>query len=608
MPYTMTSESNVGRKIWQGRGAAAAEPIGDTAKALLEEARRTLGGESTSLTIQDARYLVERWEHSIATSEPFEFDRRVFGDDGRKRVIRSVLVPVTLETGAEPRWVGFNLDVTDREMLASERDAIRDLNSATLESAGLGSWSIDPHATDVDLSPSAAFLLGFGRQASVAIGAMVDAIAESDRHAFSHALAKSVDEPRVISVEVHTMTGRRVAMLIRGAADGGVYAAIRDLDDDLRRLTSSFEAAAHPVYVLDRQKKVRATNPQAGDSLVISAELEAMIDRVLETSEPAMDGASRDRVTAWTGGVVIERLGRAVREFEAPNFDGAKTTATLRDAGPFEYWLARLKPRDQARAALVWNTGLTTGEAFRLESELLDGGVVRIDAKPIDRRVSLSQRWMIDVRFEAAKPDPTLSPSAALEHIRLSLATLESTPKPLLEQAAARLTSAERKSLAQRLDEIGAIRRYVDRLRTWDELIGLKPRRESVDVRAMIESDEELRTYQPMISEITGPAVIGDREMIRLAVAELLENARKFSGGGLSIISTPARLSVRDCGRGFPREIESLSEPLVRGSEADRTEGDGLGLAIVQRIMQRHGGRMALSNSVDGAVVDLFFV
>ncbi|MGL1418964.1 hypothetical protein ACSTI2_00110, partial [Vibrio parahaemolyticus] len=81
-------------------------------------------------------------------------------------------------------------------------------------------------------------------------------------------------------------------------ADGGVYAAIRDLDDDLRRLTSSFEAAAHPVYVLDRQKKVRATNPQAGDSLVISAELEAMIDRVLETSEPAMDGASRDRVTA----------------------------------------------------------------------------------------------------------------------------------------------------------------------------------------------------------------------------------------------------------------------------------------------------------------------
>jgi signal transduction histidine kinase len=60
------------------------------------------------------------------------------------------------------------------------------------------------------------------------------------------------------------------------------------------------------------------------------------------------------------------------------------------------------------------------------------------------------------------------------------------------------------------------------------------------------------------------------------------------------------RISVHDDGPGFPDELrEKVSTPFVR-LDADRsrtTGGVGLGLAIVSRIMDRHGGRLEIGDS-----------
>ncbi|MFZ2871741.1 ATP-binding protein [Zavarzinia sp.] len=65
------------------------------------------------------------------------------------------------------------------------------------------------------------------------------------------------------------------------------------------------------------------------------------------------------------------------------------------------------------------------------------------------------------------------------------------------------------------------------------------------------------------------------------------------------------QIAVRDNGRGLPaNERDRLTEPYV----TTRTKGTGLGLAIVRKIMEEHGGTVALSdNPGGGAVVTLRF-
>ncbi|HUR17973.1 MAG TPA: ATP-binding protein [Acidimicrobiales bacterium] len=102
--------------------------------------------------------------------------------------------------------------------------------------------------------------------------------------------------------------------------------------------------------------------------------------------------------------------------------------------------------------------------------------------------------------------------------------------------------------------------------------------------------------------------VIGDRRQLLSALANLLENAVKYSGDG-SDVSVRARtdgttiaLEVEDRGIGIPsRELDRIFERFYR---VDRgrgrgTGGTGLGLSIVRHVATNHGGEVRVS-SVEG--------
>ena len=88
--------------------------------------------------------------------------------------------------------------------------------------------------------------------------------------------------------------------------------------------------------------------------------------------------------------------------------------------------------------------------------------------------------------------------------------------------------------------------------------------------------------------------------LVRRAVSNLVENAERFSPPGSTIHVTVesrddgAVISVADEGPGVPAELkEHLFEPFVRGPGAV-AGGVGLGLAVVQRIAELHGGAVAV--------------
>lgn len=109
-----------------------------------------------------------------------------------------------------------------------------------------------------------------------------------------------------------------------------------------------------------------------------------------------------------------------------------------------------------------------------------------------------------------------------------------------------------------------------------------------------------------------GLVACGDERQLKLLLDQLLDNAWKFSRdrGRVGIEVTGERrgdglvLSIRDHGSGFDmRYAGKMFEPFQRLHGPEQGGGNGLGLAIAQRIVERHGGRLwAESEPGSGAV------
>jgi signal transduction histidine kinase len=110
-----------------------------------------------------------------------------------------------------------------------------------------------------------------------------------------------------------------------------------------------------------------------------------------------------------------------------------------------------------------------------------------------------------------------------------------------------------------------------------------------------------------------GLATTGDPELIRLVFQNLVGNAWKFTAktadARIRVGRENGAFTVADNGAGFDmRYANKLFDPFQRLHAATDFEGTGIGLAIVHRIVHRHGGRVwADSEPGHGATFYLSF-
>jgi two-component system, sensor histidine kinase and response regulator len=123
---------------------------------------------------------------------------------------------------------------------------------------------------------------------------------------------------------------------------------------------------------------------------------------------------------------------------------------------------------------------------------------------------------------------------------------------------------------------------------------------------------EELRGQDPTreIEVVVGelPDCVGDRSLLRQMLVNLLSNAFKYTRSrdaatvviGCETLEDERRYFVRDNGAGFDMQYaQKLFGVFSRLHTGDEFEGTGIGLSIVQRIVQRHGGRVWAHAEVD---------
>jgi signal transduction histidine kinase len=143
---------------------------------------------------------------------------------------------------------------------------------------------------------------------------------------------------------------------------------------------------------------------------------------------------------------------------------------------------------------------------------------------------------------------------------------------------------------------------------------------EPVELSEIARSAAEL--YEPVAEEkgfvlslTTEPGVIirGSRHLLSQALANLLDNAIKYAGGGEIQIRVSRRdgraiLEVNDRGPGIPAtDREAVFDRFIRLEPSRSTPGNGLGLSLVRAVIRRHQGTVELADNQPGLRARLEF-
>ena len=172
--------------------------------------------------------------------------------------------------------------------------------------------------------------------------------------------------------------------------------------------------------------------------------------------------------------------------------------------------------------------------------------------------------------------------------------------------------------------QAGRITRLVSDLRKLAELETTQIEAAPVDLagllREVAEALDEVPAARERMIRVTVPQapwplplIEADRDLLFIAIQNLVANAIKFSAPGDTVEVRASEdadallLEVADTGSGIPQnEIGQVWQELARGRAARSLPGTGIGLALVRVIVVRHGGQVAVrSREGQGTVVSV---
>jgi light-regulated signal transduction histidine kinase (bacteriophytochrome) len=197
--------------------------------------------------------------------------------------------------------------------------------------------------------------------------------------------------------------------------------------------------------------------------------------------------------------------------------------------------------------------------------------------------------------------------------LRSPLRAIDGFSKALLDDSATQLSDTGRRHLERVRGAARSMAELIDDILNLARLSRAEMHRERVDLSALgKEIAASLSQSQPerRVSFViaNGLTTEGDSQLLRVAFDNLLRNAWKFTSKhptgrievGRSQQDGSSVYFISDDGAGFDMaHAKLLFTPFQRLHRQNDFEGTGVGLATVQRIIQRHGGRLWAEGAVE---------
>ncbi|GGM30382.1 ATP-binding protein [Dactylosporangium sucinum] len=274
------------------------------------------------------------------------------------------------------------------------------------------------------------------------------------------------------------------------------------------------------------------------------------------------------------------------------------------DDGPHTYITVKF-PLIDAHGRAYAVCGISTDITDRIRAE---ERVRQLNAELEDR---VRQRT---AELEASTRELDAFAYSVSHDLRAPLRSLDGYAQLLVEDYADRLDEDGREYLARLQANVARMGQMIDDLLDLSRATRTELRRSRVDLTGLAEQvTEELRDVEPArevhVRIAPGLTAAGDPDLVRLVLQNLVGNAWKFTSHRPDAVievyrEEPGVTVVRDNGAGFDmRFAGKLFEPFQRLHSASEFEGTGIGLAIVHRIVSRHGGRIWAEGTVgEGAV------
>jgi PAS domain S-box-containing protein len=542
-------------------------------------------------------------ERANRTGEPFVTDYRFLASDGEYRWLRDEAVRVVDDAGAPLFWQGVFLDITQQKRAeGSLREAEARLRAliehipAVVYTEDVGG---DPEKFYI--SPQVEDVFGYTPDEwRWTQDFWADHIHPDDReHVLeidgetNQTLEPYTHEYRLRHRDGHWVWIHDEASFVPGPGDGGFWQGFmlditerREAEEQLREAELKFRTIVEQNQAIFYTQDIDPDDPAISRTTYIAPGNTEMLGYTLDeiTADPTLwrtivHPDDRDRVFAADAESNVAGHGRFSMEYRMIAKDGRIV------------WV-------QDEAALVSLPGKTTyWQGFLLDvTERKEAEVQLERALDVEREATQRLRAVDEMKntFLQAVSHDLRTPLAAILGLAITL-----------ERGDLHLDEADSRDLARRIAQNARrLERLVTNLLDMDRLARgiVAPKLEEVDVAALVGrvlDESQLVPAERMHTDLRTAVQAIDAAKVERIVENLLANTARHvprdawiwvsvrpEVGGLTI-------AVEDDGPGIPAELrESVFEPFRQGGDASRhSPGVGVGLTLVRRFAQLHGGR-----------------